>query len=90
MVRRLFSSIMQEAYNFAMRCRVAQIVVFTAVCLLIFKPNVKAQNENCPPESASASDNKPSGPEVSISGVTPDSCTTISEFNCQAIGVGLS
>jgi outer membrane protein insertion porin family len=61
---------MQEAYNFAMRCRVAQIVVFTAVCLLMFKPNVKAQNENCPPDSASASDNKPSGPEVSISGVT--------------------
>jgi len=53
-----------------MRC-VAQIVVFTVVCLSICTPSVKAQNANCPPDSASASDNKePSGPEVSITGVT--------------------
>jgi len=51
--------------------RVAQIVVFTVVCLLIRTPNVKAQNTNCPPDSAPASNNKkPSGPEVSITGVT--------------------
>ena len=53
-----------------MRC-VAQIVVLTVVCLSICTPSVKAQNANCPPDSASASDNKePSGPEVSITGVT--------------------
>jgi outer membrane protein insertion porin family len=53
-----------------MRC-VAQIVVFTLACLSICTPSVKAQNANCPPDSASASDNKePSGPEASITGVT--------------------
>jgi outer membrane protein insertion porin family len=36
----------------------------------MFKPNVNAQNENCPPDSASAPDNQPSNPKVSISGVT--------------------
>lgn len=54
-----------------MRCRVAQIVVFTLLCLSISKPFVKAQNANCPPDSATASDQKePSGDEISISGVT--------------------
>lgn len=54
-----------------MRRRVAQIVVFTAVCLLICTSSGKAQNENCPPNSVSASDNqKPSDHEVSINGVT--------------------
>jgi hypothetical protein len=54
-----------------MRRPVAQIVVFTIVCLSICAPNVKAQNANCPPDSDSAFDNKePSGREVSITGVT--------------------
>ena len=66
----VFGNPCQEAYNSEM-CRVAQIVVFTVVCLLIRAPSVKAQNANCLPDSASASDNKePSGPEVSITGVT--------------------
>jgi outer membrane protein assembly factor BamA len=51
--------------------RLAQIVVFTGACLSISTSLVKAQNTNCPPDSASASDNKGhSGSEVSISGVT--------------------
>jgi outer membrane protein insertion porin family len=54
-----------------MRYRVAQIVVFTTICLSISTPPVTAQNANCPPNSMSASDKKgPSGPEVSITGVT--------------------
>ena len=54
-----------------MRHRVAQIVVFTIVCLPISTPLVKAQTANCPPDSVFASDNRePSGPEVSITGVT--------------------
>jgi outer membrane protein assembly factor BamA len=53
-------------------CRgVAQVVVFTAVCLLASKPHVWAQNAACPADSASASDNKGSSdPEISIAGVT--------------------
>jgi outer membrane protein assembly factor BamA len=54
-----------------MRRRVAQIVVFSVGCLLICTANVKAQNADCPPDSAPASSNKePSGPQVSVTGVT--------------------
>lgn len=60
----------REAYNAPMRCRVAQLVVLAVVSLSICTPNVKAQNANCPPDSAPASENQePSGPEVSISEV---------------------
>src|SRR5215831_9824174 len=61
----------QEAYNAAMRPGNTHLVAFTVVCVLFCTRNVNAQNANCPPESAPASDSKnPSGLEVSISGVT--------------------
>jgi outer membrane protein assembly factor BamA len=51
--------------------RFAQIIVFISLCLSISTSLVNAQNSNCPPDSASASDDKGrSGPEVSITGVT--------------------
>jgi outer membrane protein insertion porin family len=54
-----------------MRRRVGQIVVLTAVCLFAGKLHIRAQNAGCPLDSASASDNqKPFGPEISITGVT--------------------
>lgn len=54
-----------------MRRRIAQIVALTVVCLSISATNVTAQSTDCPPNSASASDDKePSEPEVSITGVT--------------------
>lgn len=62
---------MPTAYNAAMRCRVAQIVVFSTFCPPICTPSVEAQQANCPSDSASASDSEePSGPEVLITGVT--------------------
>jgi hypothetical protein len=61
----------QTAYNAAMRCWVAQIVVFSTFCLPICTRSVKAQQANCTSDSASASDSEePSGPEVLITGVT--------------------
>jgi len=54
-----------------MRSRVAQIVIFTAACLLPDKPRVQAQSAPCPPHSASASvDKQPVGAEISIAAVT--------------------
>lgn len=54
-----------------MRCDVARIVVLAIVCLSICGSNVKAQNVNCPSDSAFVPNNQqPSGPEVSVSGVT--------------------
>ncbi len=61
----------QTAYNAAMRCRVAQIVVFSTFCLPFCTLSVKAQQANCPSDSASTPDSDaPSGPEVLITGVT--------------------
>ena len=54
-----------------MRRLVAQFVVFSTFCLPICTPSVKAQQANCPSDSASASNSEePSGPEVLITGVT--------------------
>jgi outer membrane protein assembly factor BamA len=54
-----------------MRSGFAHLVAFTVVCVLLCTRNINAQNAGCRPESAHASDSeKPSGPEVSITGVT--------------------
>ena len=54
-----------------MRDRLAEIVVCTLVCLSICAPILNAQDVNCSAQLASDWENKaPSGPEVSISGVT--------------------
>jgi len=54
-----------------MRRGIAQIVIFTSVCLLAGKPSVLAQSPPCPPRSVSAADdNQPSGPEISVAEVT--------------------
>jgi hypothetical protein len=54
-----------------MRCRVAQIVVLTLFCLPICSLNVKAQDANCPSDSASASDSEEhSSPQVLVTGAT--------------------
>ena len=56
-----------------MRFRLAQIIFFAAVCLLLGKPLVYAQSSDpstpCP-NSATSDDEQPSGVEFSISEVT--------------------
>jgi outer membrane protein insertion porin family len=54
-----------------MRCRIAQIVILTATCLLAGKPHIQAQVPGCPTRASSASDDgQPPGPEISVAEVT--------------------
>jgi len=54
-----------------MRRGFAQVLVFTAACLLAGAPHVRAQGTPCAASSASsADDNQPSGPEISVAEVT--------------------
>jgi outer membrane protein insertion porin family len=56
-----------------MRCRLAQIVVFAAACLLVGRPHVYAQSSDSTAscsDSAASDDQEPSGPEISIAEVT--------------------
>lgn len=70
----------KPAYNAAMRCRLAQIVVFAAACLWFGKPPADAQsfvssaaseiqNESCQTFNA-PDDDEPSGPEISLAEVS--------------------
>ena len=59
------------AYNAAMRCRLAEIVVFVTICLLVSGPDVNAQSSdsNVACSNSAASDDQPNRPEISIADI---------------------